>query len=745
MPIIVSNGAQLIAAMAQAKGGENIVLKAGDYGILSLVQGKNFFAQFTTPITITSENPDSPAVFRGLSLVGVSNIKFDHVKFDYKAGPADILTTSPFKLTKCAGVTISNSEFDGDTATNLGANYNGFATGNGLVVTGSTNIAVIGNEFHNFHRAATFNKSSGLTVSANDIHDISSDGLDFAQVKNVLIQGNSIHDFKRNEANADHPDMIQFWTTGTTEASSNIKIVDNFLNVGNGTWTQSIFMRNELVDHGVAGASMFYKDVVIANNVISNYHSNAIVVGQTSNLKIDNNTLLQSKSAEVGGSVSVPAISVSAAAKNVIITDNVTPRLELGNAANQLGWQVKNNVIVQREDAKADNFIGKLYSDALDSTNVTLSDLQAVDGSSISKLGAGSTLKPALTGGKLGAYILDNEVAGTGHTKHVLDVSHIYNGLGAVNTSGAVVKWNFGDGTVGSGLVATHDYSAAGTYVATATVTLANGKTVTVDKTLVVQVNNIFSQTFDGANAQAELNANEGNHAAAVLVNGVTGKAVDVNGGALKYESTAEFRNNSEYSVLVDFKKDAGEELKGGKLVYLSGSYVVTLGADSITVQLGSSAGAKVIKVDKVGIADTDWHKLGLTFSGKEGMAHLFLDGKEIASVGGLKDAVQVGTKGADLYIGGPFGNGFGGQVDNVHVIGEALSQTMIATADPFKALNDFHGIRDLVVQNDIAAYLDNQSSGMSHGIDFTSPTFDASHPQLASLNMITASDFLLI
>lgn len=69
----------------------------------------------------------------------------------------------------------------------------------------------------------------------------------------------------------------------------------------------------------------------------------------------------------------------------------------------------------------------------------------------------------------------------------------------------------------------------------------------------------------------------------------------------------------------------------------------------------------------------------------------------------------------------------------------------VLAPADPFKALNDFHGIRDLVVQNDIAAYLDNQSSGMSHGIDFTSPTFDASHPQLASLNMITASDFLLI
>jgi hypothetical protein len=745
MPITVSNGAQLIAAMASAKGGETIVLKAGDYGTLSLVGGKNFLAQYKTQVTITSEDTGNPAVFKGLSLNNVSNIKFDHIKFDYKAAAQDELTTSPFKLSKCNGISVTNSEFDGDVARNMGVLYDGYGTGNGLVVSGSSNIVLTGNDFHGFHRGATFNKSSNLTISANEIRDMSSDGLDFSQVKNVLIQGNSIHDFHRNEANSDHPDMIQFWTSNTTEASSNIKIVDNFLNVGDGNKTQSIFMRNELVDHGLAGASMYYQNVVIANNVIRNSQTNAIDIGETNNLKIDNNTVLQAKTAMEGGSVSVPAISVVGASKNVIITDNVTPRLVLGDWADQPGWQVKNNYIAQRDDAKADNFIGKLFSDALDTTNVSIADLQALDGGTLKALNVGATLKPSLPGGALSGYIIDNEVAGTGHTKHTLDVSRIYDAAGAVNTKGALVKWDFGDGTSGSGLVGTHAYSAPGSYNAVATVTLANGKTVTVDKTIVVQVNNIFSQNFDGVNAKAELAANPGSHTASALVNGSHGKAVDLNGGSLKYAASPDFTNNKEYSVLVDFKKDAGEELKGGKLVYLSGSYVISLGADSISVQLGSSAGSKTIKADKLGIADTDWHKIALTFSGKEGMAHLYLDGKEVASVGGLKDAVQTGSKGADLFIGGAYNGSFTGQVDNVHVIGEALTQKMVATADPYQALNAFHGIMDLMKPNMLSGILDNPSSDAAHGIDFSSQSFDAGHPQMASLNMITPSDFLLI
>ena len=57
-------------------------------------------------------------------------------------------------------------------------------------------------------------------------------------------------------------------------------------------WTQSIFMRNEVVDQGLAGANMYYQNVLIENNIIYNAHTHGITVGETIGLTIDHNTAL---------------------------------------------------------------------------------------------------------------------------------------------------------------------------------------------------------------------------------------------------------------------------------------------------------------------------------------------------------------------------------------------------------------------------------------------------------------------
>ena len=86
--------------------------------------------------------------------------------------------------------------------------------------------------------------------------------------------------------------MIQFWTSGTTSPSTNITIRGNILNSGAGDWTRSIFMRNEMVDLGLAGDEMFYQNILIENNVIYNAHAHGITVGETDGLTIRNNTIL---------------------------------------------------------------------------------------------------------------------------------------------------------------------------------------------------------------------------------------------------------------------------------------------------------------------------------------------------------------------------------------------------------------------------------------------------------------------
>ena len=56
-----------------------------------------------------------------------------------------------------------------------------------------------------------------------------------------------------------------------------------------------------------------------------------------------------------------------------------------------------------------------------------------------------------------------------------------------IDTTGASVEWDFGDGTSGTGGITNHTFASAGQYTVTATVTLADGSVVTIDRTLLVE------------------------------------------------------------------------------------------------------------------------------------------------------------------------------------------------------------------------------------------------------------------
>ena len=107
--ILVSNSAELIKAMKSATGGENIVLKGGNYGDLNLWQGHTLNAIYTSPIKITSASHDNQAVFTGLRLNGVTNVTFSDVKFDYVSAVGEPTTTSKFNLLNTKNISILNS------------------------------------------------------------------------------------------------------------------------------------------------------------------------------------------------------------------------------------------------------------------------------------------------------------------------------------------------------------------------------------------------------------------------------------------------------------------------------------------------------------------------------------------------------------------------------------------------------------------------------------------------------------
>ena len=257
----------------------------------------------------------------------MENLSFDSVIFDYVSAAGAVTFEQPFRIDGgSSNISISNSVFDGDLAHGGASIDNGYGMGYGLHVSFATDITVTNNEFFNWLRAGVFTKVDNINLIDNDVHSIRSDGFNFAEVNNVLIDGNYIHDFIANMESGDHADMIQFWTTSTTSPSTNIVIRDNILNSGGGDWTQSIFMRNEMVDTGEAGKEMFYRNILIEDNVIYNAHAHGITVGETDHLTIRNNTILHNAASGGNALVYVPTIYSSDASTDVTVINNILPR-----------------------------------------------------------------------------------------------------------------------------------------------------------------------------------------------------------------------------------------------------------------------------------------------------------------------------------------------------------------------------------------------------------------------------------
>ena len=340
----VATPAALQQALLAVAPGDVLVLGAGDYGQLDL---RGLVMPQDRPVVLRGAD-DGAVRFSGMQLRDVGGLVLENLSFDYSFAPGDPPHLRPFQIINSRGVTIRGALFDGDVARSVGPDSDGYGTAFGLSVRGSAQVTIEAVEIRGFFRGLVVSESRDLVVRGNDLHDLRMDGMNFAQVEDVLIEGNHIHDFARALASGDHADMIQFWTNGTETPSRDIVIRGNVLNSGGGWWTQSIFMRNELVDQGLAGAGMFYRNVLIEQNVIINAHLHGITVGETDGLIIRNNTVIRnarSEGADDNVALWNPRISVSAAARDVQILRNVVSRI--AGVEGQADWVVADNVFVQ--------------------------------------------------------------------------------------------------------------------------------------------------------------------------------------------------------------------------------------------------------------------------------------------------------------------------------------------------------------------------------------------------------------
>ncbi|MGL4310993.1 MAG: right-handed parallel beta-helix repeat-containing protein [Paracoccaceae bacterium] len=668
--VTVSSAAELYAAVDKATSDTTIVMKEGNYGNLDLSAHYHPKVAQSFGLNFVAEDADNPPVITGLLLRDAKNVTLDGILFDYTAKPKADIAYKPFWIEDCTDVVIKNSTFDGSHASGFG-NYNdGYGAGTALFVRGGQDVVIENNKMHNFYRGLVVFESDNITVRGNEIYDQSSDGLNFAQVTDLLIEKNYIHDFDAAANTQAHKDMIQFWTTNTTSATQRVVIRDNVLDSGSGVATHSLTIFNERGGF----AATIYRDITIENNVIRNAHKHGITVEYAVGVKINNNTLIQNlDQAKDASGLYLPSINIWKGATQVTVNKNVTHLIEGPHTGS-------GNYFIQRDAPTQEGYYGDLFLNALSDEHGIWEDLMIAPGGylAVNKLGS-SLLYFDTTPEEATPLVLMERGVNLELGHFELDASRVYGPNGQLSVAGAKAVWDFGDGTKGTGLLTEHTYAKPGVYHITGTITLANGQKFEVKKTVESEtpaaLQTDMSNSGQDTSGQVSLCKVEG--AVSFVTDGGSVAAKLGASGRICYQKSAEFFDNTSYTVLADFRKDQISDR--GKLISFLGSFVITVTEHTISASVITDKGTKLLAKSYMNLSDTKWHNIALTFDGKTGEASLYFDGKEIAFTTGLQGAIQVGNDSQHFYVGSPGGDSFNGLVDDVHFLRGAMTGNDVA------------------------------------------------------------------
>lgn len=355
--LYIANDDELRLAIAAGAQGMDLELASGIYGPLNIRSGD-------APATIRSKDSQSPATLRGLTVRGFEKLSIENINFSYEFNPEDKLNVRPFAFSNCKGLKLIGNHVHGDKARNTGTVADGHGYGIGLSVRFCQDVLIADNFISQHHRGLIVSESSDVIIRNNDLNQLRMDGMVFAQVDNISIENNRVHSFERVYSGSDHADMIQFWTASTSEPSREIVIRGNVLSSGAGGFTQSIFMRNEAVSKDNSGIKMFYRNILIEDNVIINAQLHGITVGETHDLIVRNNTLVQNPDSAGGNPhdrVWVPSIRIADRSKNVTVTGNIVSD-QRGFMLNT-EWNTTNNLIIQNSSPGQPNHYSKVFAD----------------------------------------------------------------------------------------------------------------------------------------------------------------------------------------------------------------------------------------------------------------------------------------------------------------------------------------------------------------------------------------------
>jgi hypothetical protein len=669
--VAVASVDELGQALADAVPGTEIVIAPGSYGPL-LLRGGGGTAE--APIILRSADAADPAKFDAMNLRNVQYLVLQDLSFDYVFADEDDADLRPFQVIECAGIAIRTSLFDGDLGPVIADGTDRLPTAFGLSVRDTQGFELSGTEIRLFLRGAVFAQSSDLTLRDNVVHSIRSDGLNFVAVQRVQIEGNTIRDFLRSPDLIDHSDMIQFWTAGAKSPSTDIVIRDNVLNSGMGLYTQSIFMRNELVDRGAAGAEMFYRNVVIEENVIINAHLHGISIGETDGLAIRNNTVVRnglSSGQDGSPNLWTPQIRVAEASRNVEIARNAVARVT--GQKSQPDWVVADNLIIQDQRPNEPGFYDDVFMSARLSDPRVLSSFVYAPGGPLDGTGIGaSRLTTEVEQGpapfEIGFRPLIRVVGDT-----VLSNSFVFDAEAnrfpeGIDPKLATYRWEFDDGVTLTGVKVTRNFDKPGKRRVELVMLMPDGQTFTSQASVAVAGPTVISFTPD----EGLIGWVDGDRTALPLPEGVDPQApLPVGEGIASVtvppKAMAGFFGANDFEITLRLRGTQPGQ-NHGEIFRIHESLVVNMTQRGLLEVSFSTASASALRLMSPGrvIMGTDWHDLTLKYSATDGILAVEIDDTIVASgktFGRVKPMEYWG-----LSLGNPFGKkkSFDGEVESL-------------------------------------------------------------------------------
>ncbi|GHF25377.1 hypothetical protein GCM10017044_20210 [Kordiimonas sediminis] len=627
LEITVSNSAELMAALGKATGGETIILEAGDYGKIDIWQ-----YNFTSPVNIVS-NELHGAKFDAIKITDSSNISFDGIEVEYIRAQDGVDWEKAVNIARSTHIEISNADIHGS----MDGNYDNDVFL--ISIRDSAHFTLTNSDLHDGVRAFLADNSDYIKLVGNEVYDIRSDGFDFAEVKEVLIADNYMHDFHPNLEKGDHADGIQFWTAGTESDSENVVISNNTFLQGNGGGFQSIFIHSTIEDLQFVNFDIF-------GNVIYNDSIHGITVTNARDINIENNTVIASPNAELP-----PSILIDNPKGVITVSNNVSNAISTKDSDLVV---VSNNVVAQSVNENLDTHYSNLFLNPYAGGNLVLDDLAPKPGSILDGGIGALTFDP--TPDETTARVDMDTFLGTADSLLVtLDASMSANSSGLLGAD-ARYRWDFGDGTFGEGLQVSHVYENGGSYEVKLNIELA-GETISKIIPVLVSDPHLLSigdiQTVSNDSLMI-----------ARTDSSVTQEAVQFDGTShVNLGRPDKLFNLDEFTLSVDFKPEDADG-SGGALFYSHVRLSAVIEDGKIKVNFYPDDGDTVyLTLGDANLYDGNYHNLSVSYNNTTGVLSVSVDGQETKVVNDVFGGMgPVGSW--DVVVGGtPWGSNFTGSI----------------------------------------------------------------------------------